>query len=242
MEMDIRNLGKTWVLARREGANADRLHPAEVIKMPLAFPFVITPAKTTIDGRNLRQRPRTLMEATPHAVDARQLSEEFQRLRSEADLVRFLNHYGWWDGRRNIPVEQVWDFQEWLQLILKGSNEFRAKQLSPRGLFRRLPGLLARKFMLSFAWNHGCASFTVETNCCLDAITATVLIDVIRQTRYTECKRADCELLFPEKPGKDYCCQKCQHLEVMRRKRRPKGGTPKVHKGLARSKRVISSK
>src|ERR1035438_7173832 len=95
--MDIKNLAKTWILARREVAKADRQHPPEVIKMPLAFPFVIARAETKIHGGNVLQRQPILTQAIPHAVDARRLSEEFQRLQSEADLIRFLNHYGLWD-------------------------------------------------------------------------------------------------------------------------------------------------
>jgi hypothetical protein len=209
------------MVVRREAAEAARLHPPKVIKLPLAFPFVISPARTSIDGRNLRQRQPALMEAVPCAVDARHLSVEFQRLRSDPDLVRFLGRFGWWDGRRKVPLEEVWEFQEWLRLVLRGSYEFRAKQLSPRGLFGRLPGVLARSFSLTFAAKKGVATFTVQTNCCLDAITATVLIDTVQNTSYKECKSDDCAVLFPWKPGKDFCSERCQHREVVRRSRPP---------------------
>ncbi len=222
--MDIRSLGKIWALAQREIATAARLHPPQVIRVPLLFPFVISPAQTTINGRNVRQQQQPATARVSKAIDARHLSEEFQELaHSDAELLRFLNRYGWWDERSIVPVEEVWEFQAWLHLFLCGSNTFRAQQLSSHGLFGRLPGLLARKFSLSFEWNQGAPSFIVETNCCLDAITATVLIDVVRGIRYRKCERRDCHILFPRRSRKRFHNRACQHLALVRRTRKPLG-------------------
>jgi hypothetical protein len=220
--MDVKSLGKAWARAQREVATAARLHPPQRIEVPLSFPFLIHPAQTTLEGRNVRQKQRTTIEGgAAKAVDARRLSEEFQGLaHREADLVHFLNRYGWWDEQRVFPIEEIWEFQESLRLVLSGSDKFRAQQLSPRGLFGRWPGLLARKFSLEFEWNQGDPRFTVETNCCVAAITATMLIDVVRRTQYTQCE--GCLVLFPSKPRKRFHSQACQHLALVRRSRHPR--------------------
>lgn len=221
--MDITKLGKIWASAQREIATAARLYPPQVLRVPLSFPFRISPATTTVVGRNLRQQalPATVTVAKAGAVDARHLREQFQELpHSDVGLVRFLNRYGWWDERYTLPIEEVWEFQEWLNLILCGSRKLRGKQLSSRGLFGRLPGLLARPFSFSFEWNEGLPLFIVETSCCLDAIRATVLLDVVLGIRYTKCKRRDCHMTFPHKRGKVFHSAKCQHLELVRRSRR----------------------
>ncbi|MFZ0807631.1 MAG: hypothetical protein WAN03_15660, partial [Candidatus Sulfotelmatobacter sp.] len=183
--MDVTSIGKAWVLAQREVATAARLHPPQGIEVPLVFPFLVHPAQTTLDGRNVRQKQRTTIEGAAKAVDARRLSEEFQGLaHRDADLLHFLNRYGWWDEQRVVPIAEIWEFQESLRLVLCGSERARAQELSSRGLFGRFPGLLARNFSLAFEWNQGAPRFTVETNCCVAAITATMLIDIIRGTQY----------------------------------------------------------
>jgi hypothetical protein len=229
--MDVKSLGKAWALAQREIATAARLHPPQLIKVPLSFPFLVQPAQTTLEGRNVRQKQRTTMEGgAAKAVDARRLSNEFQVLaQRDADLLHFLNRYGLWDdGQRVLPVEEIWEFQEWLRLVLRGSDKFRAQTLSPRGLFGRLPGPLARKFSLELEWNQGAPRLIVETNCCVAAITATMLIDIVRRTRYTRCE--GCLVLFPSKPGKRFHSQACQHLTLVRRSRHPRNKGDKFRK------------
>jgi hypothetical protein len=216
--MDLNSLRKAWARRQREVAEAARLHPPQVIEVPLSFPFLVHPAQTTIDGQNVRQRQRTAIEGAAKAVDARRLSEDFQVLaHRDADLLRFLNRYGWWDDeQRVLPIEEIWEFQESLRLVLHGSDKFRAQQLSPRGLFGRLPGLLSRKFSLALEWNQDAPRLTVETNCCVAAITATMLIDVVR-TLYTKCE--GCLVLFPNRPGKRFHSRACQHRAVEQRRR-----------------------
>lgn len=228
--MDVISLGKAWALAQREVATAARLHPPQMIEVPLSFPFLVHPAQTTLEGRNVRQKQRTTIEGAAKAVDARRLSEEFQGLaHRDSDLLHFLNRYGWWDDeQRVLPIEEIWEFQESLRLLLRGSDKFRAQQLSPRGLFGRLPGLLARKFSLAFEWNQGAPRLTVETNCCVAAITATMLIDIVRGTLYTKCE--GCLVLFPSKPGKRFHSQACQHLALVRRSRHPRNKRDKLRK------------
>jgi len=229
--MDVKSLGKAWARAQREVATAARLYPPQRIEVPLSFPFLVQPAQTTLEGRKVRQKQRTTIEGgAAKAVDARCLSEEFQVLaHRDADLLHFLNRYGWWDDeQRVLPVEEIWEFQECLRLVLRGSDKFRAQMLSPRGLFGRLPGLLARKFSLESEWNQGALRLTVETNCCVDAITATMLIDIVRGTQYTKCE--GCLVLFPSKPGKRFHSQACQHLALVRRSRHPRNKRDKFRK------------
>jgi hypothetical protein len=219
--MDLKSLAKDWARRQSEVAAAARLHPPQLIKAPLLFPFLVRPAETTLEGRKVRQQQRATIEGAAKAVDARLLSEEFQGLeRRDGDLLHYLTRYGWWDGRSILPIEEIWEFQEWLRLVLLGSKKFRGQQLSSRGLFGRLPGLLARQFSLAFEWNQGAPMFTVETDCCADAITATMLVDIVRGIRYKKCARRDCHVLFPKgNPRKRFHNQACQHLALVRRSR-----------------------
>jgi hypothetical protein len=221
MATDIEELSSR---IQREIATATRLHPPQVIEAPLSFPFRILPVVNRLNGRIIQQRPRKTTHNLLRALDARYMREEFLRLKHrDADLCAFLDHFGCWDNRRAIPVDDFWEFQDWLRLVLRGSKKFRALQLSQRGLGGLLPGSLAQKFAISFDWKMGAPLFTVETNCCADAIVATLMIDVIRDTKFKMCKRRGCPVMFAiGKHNRRFCSQACQHLALVRRSRKEK--------------------
>jgi len=212
--MDIKQLATR---IQREIAAASRLHPPQVVEVPLSFPFLVRPTVNTLDGRIIQQRP---FSALARATDAGYMRQEFLVLKHrEAELVDFLNRFGWWDGRHAVPIKNVWQFQDWVRLVLRGSKKFRAKQLSQHGL-GELPGSLAEKFVISFNWSKGAPMFTVETDCCVQAIAATLMIDVIRDTKFNLCERNGCPVVFAiGKRKRRFCSQACQHLALVRRSR-----------------------
>ncbi len=219
--MDIEELSSR---IQQEIATAARLHPPQVIDVPLSFPFLILPVVNRLNGGMIQQRPRKTTHTLPRALDARHMREDFLRLEHrETDLLDFLDRYGCWNNRRAIPVDDFWEFQDWVRRVLRGSKSFRALQLSQRGLGGLLPGSLAQKFAISFDWNMGKPLFTVETNCCADAITATLMIDVIRGTEFKRCECRGCPRMFAiEKHNQRFCCQAHQHRALVQRSRKDK--------------------
>ena len=220
--MDIEQLAKVWRRTQRELATASRLHPPQVIEVPLSFPFLIRPAVNRLNGRVIEQRLPSTIDAVPRALDAWNMRKEFLALKhGDAELLEFLGRYGWWNNRCAIPIDDFWEFRDWLHLVLLGSSKFRAQQLSQSGLGASLPGSLAEKFIISFDWNKGAPVFTVETDCCVDALTATLMIDVIRGTKFKKCERRDCPEVFAVgKRKRRFCSSACQHLALVRRSRK----------------------
>ncbi len=227
--MDVKDLEKFSDSVLRQLETERRLHPPQVVQVPIQLPFSIHRAITEIHGgvdgeRFIRQRLQMTAEgALPRPIDAWYMREEFLSLsQRETALLKFLNKYGWWNGQNRVPVSAFWDLQEFLAWLLRGPKRLRGQQLSQNGIGGLLPGALAHKFSVSFNWNNGAPLFTTEAVSCVDAIAASVLVDLIRGARFKKCARHDCPVVFriTSRHKRKYHHESCRHLEVVRRQRK----------------------
>jgi hypothetical protein len=151
----------------------------------------------------------------PH--DPWKLRDEFLSCPPEEwkNFVEYTGHFGTFRLSKN-------DFAEWQQLIRE------ALLLHPRDwktLESRFPQnkvlRLYRALILGFAWNEKVPTAQVRTNQTLDAIIATIQLDILSGVQFKVCARADC--LNPpfkiETRHKIYCSSECAHLVAVRTSR-----------------------
>jgi hypothetical protein len=222
--MHIREISRAWLAKRRV---LEQSYQSQVIQVPVRFPFLIMRAKSrnleTRDGRRLIQQhvQRSMQEPNPRPIDPYYMREEFLSLRhDERELLRFLDKYGLWENEEPMEVNEYWDFQEFLRATLLSGKGIRGQLLS-RSAFGKLPGPLHKSLTIDFEYNKGGLQFVTRTIGCLDAIIASMQIDVIRDTKYKKCARHDCPIVFVvnSQHKRKYHNESCKHVEVMRRSR-----------------------
>jgi len=132
----------------------------------------------------------------------------------------FLNKYGWWGSDGPIPVSHFWELQELISTALCLTPKGRGRLLSRR-MFKGLPGLLSVQFIASFEYVDGGPRFVIETDGCMDALLASIQIDLARKREYRHCARQGCEEIFEVTSARDkkYHNGDCRSLDAMRRSR-----------------------
>jgi hypothetical protein len=211
-----------------------KFHPPKPVKMTVLFPFEIRKARWKIDDGpdgyrfvcdQVRGKESFFGLGVP--IDPWQVRKEFLDLRTEVGLLTFLNRYGQWDDSE-VPqtLEEFWEVQAAIGQLLDFPQGVRR--------FAQQHGW-NREFTCSLHWqNPGSglrprcdtgrlASAVWRVKCCsiMDALIASVEIDLVRGVRDRECKRRDCRRRFvPKTKRQQYCTQYCSHLVSIRRSRR----------------------
>jgi hypothetical protein len=224
---DLRKIGRNIEVKRL-------VHPPTAVQMAVLFPFEVRKVRWKIvDSPNGRQpvQQKTLAKedlfGLGEPIDPWQVRKEFLELRTEAGLLKFLNQYGKWDDS-DVPetVEEFWHLQA----------AFAELQNYPPQV-RRIAQELGwkRKFTCSLHWQSSSAKsqarqgraqkavalWRVDCRTIMDALIASIQIDLVRGVKDRECKRSDCRLRFVPKTSRQrYCTQYCSHLVSVRRNRR----------------------
>jgi hypothetical protein len=215
---DIQEVGRALKDKRRR-------YPPEIVAVPVKFPFKIRRARwkvvETSTGRGLLQQGlqgREGLFGFGNPVDAWQVRNEFLTLKHrEEALLKFLNKWGCWC--RDTPptdVEEYWDLQVNLRDFLLWPKAKRRMALKL--------GFLSGAFTCSLRWEGDDVPYwVVECDGILDALIASVQIDLVRATKFKPCKRKDCLLPFAVKSRhrRLFCSQHCAHLVSVRRGREP---------------------
>jgi hypothetical protein len=222
--MDIRHIARSWTAKRQAEAGKP-----QTVSMYVHFPFRVTLANSTIrqaaDGAHVVEQRALPSKQKP--IDPDCMLEDFLALkRSDRELLSFLNKYGLWDDEQAFEVNEFWDFQEFLRVLMALKPASRGKMLSRSG-FGKLPGPLNKRLIVDFEYNLGGLHFVVNTSGCLEAIIALAQIDLSKQTKHRKCARKDCPVIFSVSTGdkrrdsRKYHHRKCAHLDVVRRSRVP---------------------
>jgi hypothetical protein len=239
-------------------AHIGRVKSEVISSVPMAVRLHSTPAawnsepesKTVLDLLNEAKRVTKTVtgfrcgkskEKEGDFFDARHVRDEFLRLRTEAEFLRFLNQVG-----RFAPASarETW----W------GLDALRAWQQVFRDLLTHRPATWTRRVKLlggweqaevvdqamndastlpiQFRWHDEDFAAMIEAHDVVTAILATIFIDHLRKTKYRHCRRPDCGSMFEaSRPGKVYCQQYCAHIESVRatrnRRRQELGRTPR---------------
>jgi hypothetical protein len=233
-------------------ARESRQHPPQEVLVPMQFPLSIPKAKSEIlevkkDDWAVRQvQAKSWKGRIPHPVDVWQMRKDFLSLEQrENELLTFLNKYGWWGSAGPIPVSDFWELQELISMALCWPPKERGRLLSRR-MFKGLPGLLFRQFNASFEYEDGKPKFVIETEGCMDALVASVQIDLARKREFRLCARhPECKEIFEisSARNKKYHNSACRSLDAMRRYRdtkRQKMARIKSRKTRAESSRSRS--
>jgi hypothetical protein len=225
--MDLRDLESIYKDEMAARAKASRQHPPQEIAVPMQFPFSIRKAKSEIlevkenDWVVQQVQENSWRGRIPYPVDVWQMRKDFLSLkRSSNELLTFLNKYGWWDSVEPIPLSDVWDLQELISMALCLPPKGRGRLLSRR-MVKGLPGPLSVQFIASFEYEDGKPRFVIETDGCLDALLASVQIDLARGREFRLCARPDCRQIIEisSARNKKYHDSACRSLDAMRRYR-----------------------
>ena len=128
------------------------------------------------------------------------------------------------------------EFTEWQELmrevLLRGTNKNKWRGFRGRFDPRKVAKLLA-PLPMEFKWDEKAPSARIVTMRSLNAMIATIQLDLFQGAEFRVCARHDCTEP-PFRVGrreKQYCCPECAHLAAVRRSRTPKTEKRKSHKG-----------
>ena len=213
--MELKELGRSLELQ-------SRLHPPQIVEVPVQFPFKIRKAgwevvETSGHRRIVQQQlaGQAGLFGFGYPVDPWQVREEFLALRrNEEALLKFLHKYGRWDREPPREMDAYWEVQDTLQELLLWPPAVRKLALQL--------GLITRKFLCTLVWEKGTPLWVVECESIMDALAASVQIDLVRRAKYRKCTRQDCQVVFSvtSRHKRKFCTQYCGHLVSLRRSRR----------------------
>jgi hypothetical protein len=232
--------------------------PAVLPSIPVVVVLHSTPCswesqpetKVTLDiassGRRFRTQVngfRSIESSKPQSApyfDARLIRDEFLCIRTDEELLKFLNQVGsfvpagtaeyWWALESLRACQQV--FRDllthrpatWTRTVKLWSGWEQSDALD-----RALNN--ASNLPIKFRWSEKRSGATaqeqygamIEARDVVTAFLATIFIYHLRETKYRYCRRPDCGNVFEVgRRGKIYCEQYCGHLESLRATRKRK--------------------
>jgi len=161
--------------------------------------------------------------------------DEFFKLKSDADLLGFLNKTGLWfadetiaglakewhltsqNGVFPIAVTDIWTFRERIRGMLLQRTFSSSAYLDFANTGFSVP---CGDFPVHYETSSVASGEIIVTQT-LQALLATVFIDVARGIKFKVCARKDCKKPFPleSKHKRKFCSQYCGHLVSQRDKR-----------------------
>ncbi len=139
--------------------------------------------------------------------------------RNDSALLDFLNKWGEWNDdwtdvkykgylRSYVLPAQVWEYQD----------VFRRALTEPPESWLRKHGFILPLPRETFPYH------VIEAEDCVEAITTTITMDLLRRAPFGVCVRPDCRTPFvvESRHARQYCTKYCAHLESVRRNRRLK--------------------
>jgi hypothetical protein len=191
----------------------------------------------------------------PKYFDGHAIRDHFMELKSDADVLAFLNLYGKFSSLEELERTEGWkrvDFEGWQTVFAELArrapetwSDYVNSLLLPRTGFD-IRGVLSAlvwgsTHQVEFHWRglpqadwRGAKHLaSLQTNTVVSAILATIEIDHLRGAKFGVCARKDCPKFFEitSHHKRKYCNQYCAHLESIRRMRaRRKRGRTKSRK------------
>jgi hypothetical protein len=155
-------------------------------------------------------------------ADPWQVRQTFMRLRSQPELLLFLNAVGsFFDGPDSSVIEHYWNWQEVIRRgIIEGpaSMEKECARLLPAAFQRQLRTAYAGT---RFRLDRGMLALELTVHGTLPGIVKTIEIDHLRGLKFRICERRDCRAPYPvrSKHRRKYCSPQCAHLVSVRKSR-----------------------
>lgn len=168
-------------------------------------------------------RAEALEDQEERLRDAWQMQREFFAMREDcADLIRFLNKWGYWGDEEELPLSMAGRTVQsptsiWTERRVYGEILSRGAE-AWLNTYGSLLALESRKKFPFFSSVH---------RDCRSALRATITFDILAKVEFRVCTREDCETIFSlksdgnKRPRSDkrYCSPECSHLALVRRGR-----------------------
>jgi len=139
------------------------------------------------------------------ANDAWRLRDALLKLEpTSSNVLAFLNRWGRWTYDDYTQLHEILDFRKKIRrALLSPPDEWLS------GYESNVDPLTRSQY----------PNLSIHTDICVEAIRATVTLDLLRKTKFKTCLRSDCRQPFQvtSRHWRKYCCQYCAHLESLRR-------------------------
>jgi hypothetical protein len=204
---------------------------------PLQIPVVFAFTETAMpqweieqrDGESYLRLVRLDEDQPARSFDAWQQREKFLSLKTEPELLAFLNSIGLWTEDPPKRVADYWEWQRVLEHFMTTPSDWSLYQ-GQFDIGKILRSLWDDDLGLKLWGTEDLPMPHARTAYTLDAILASIRLDLLRDIKFKICARADCTQKIFSVEGryhKQYCSQYCAHVESQRR----------VRKGIRRRKK-----
>lgn len=181
---------------------------------------------------------------TPKYFDGRLVRERFMELKSDEEILNFLNQLGRFSRLAEAERLRGWrqtDIAHWQTMFAEFAkrppdkwSKYIEALYSSKPNFNILGVIgalnLSSRHAVEFHW-HGLPQIdwrgakhlaVIETSDVVSAILSTIEIDHLRGAKFGVCARRDCPQFFEitSRHSRKYCSQYCAHLESVRRTRK----------------------